>query len=84
MTWKCLGVRRLVTWKRHLFQQEALGVLMGCVWWGLLGTDLLADQIEQRAEAVGLGLHVPIFDLNVFEQMVAEAERLRNSHRAQV
>ena len=40
---------------------------------------LVQSQIQQRAEAVGWDLHVPLFDLNEWEQLVSESERLKQT-----
>ena len=57
-----------------------LGALTALCMVGLVGVRLYqADQIEQRAQAVGWALNVPIVGLEVYDQMVADSERLRES-----
>ena len=47
---------------------------------GFVGVRLYqADQIEQRAAVVGWELNVPIVGLDVFDQQVADSERLRQT-----
>lgn len=57
-----------------------IGILTAVCLVGFIGMRLVqASQIQQRAEAVGWDLHVPLFDLSEWEQLVAESERLKQS-----
>ena len=72
-------VRRLVT-ETTSFRYGSIWGFTGLCLVGFVGTRLyLADQIEQRAQAVGWDLNVPIFGLDVFDQMVSDSERLRET-----
>ena len=57
-----------------------IGILTAVCLVGFVGMRLVqASQIQQRAESVGWDLHVPIFDLSEWEQLVAESERLKQT-----